>query len=76
VVWELTTALDAGEAGLTDREVEVLRLLTLGLVNSEIAKRLVLSTRTVHAHVRSIFIKLDVTTRSAAAREATRLHLV
>jgi DNA-binding NarL/FixJ family response regulator len=76
VIWELTTALDAGEAGLTYREVEVLRLLTLGLGNSEIAKRLVLSPRTVHAHVCSIFIKLDVTTRSAAAREATRLRLV
>ena len=76
VIRELTTALDAGEAGLTDREVEVLRLLTLGLGNSEIAERLVLSPRTVHAHVRSIFTKLDVTTRTAAAREATRLKLM
>ncbi len=76
VIRELTTALDARQAGLTGREVEVLRLLTLGLGNSEIAKRLVLSPRTVHAHVRSIFTKLDVTTRNAAAREASRRHLV
>ena len=62
-------------AGLTEREVEVLRLVTLGMSNQEIAERLVVSRRTVHAHVRSIFNKLDVSTRTAAAREAARLRL-
>jgi DNA-binding NarL/FixJ family response regulator len=76
VIRELITALDASQAGLTDRELDVLRLLTLGLGNPDIAERLVISPRTVHAHVRSIFTKLDVTTRSAAAREASRRHLV
>ncbi|MGW8251599.1 MAG: LuxR C-terminal-related transcriptional regulator, partial [Anaerolineales bacterium] len=62
-------------AGLTEREVEVLRFVTLGLSNKAIAERLVISPRTVHAHMRSIFNKLDVSTRTAAARKATRLKL-
>jgi len=62
-------------AGLTEREVEVLRFVTLGMSNQEIADRLVISRRTVHAHVRSIFNKLDVNTRTAAAHEAIRLKL-
>jgi ATP/maltotriose-dependent transcriptional regulator MalT len=63
-------------AGLTEREVAVLRLLARGLSNAEIAEQLVLSPRTVGAHLRSIFSKLDVTTRTAAARVAIDLKLV
>jgi DNA-binding NarL/FixJ family response regulator len=55
---------------LTEREIEVLRLVAEGLTNKEIAERLVLSHRTVQAHLYSIFSKLDVTTRSAATRAA------
>jgi DNA-binding NarL/FixJ family response regulator len=55
---------------LTAREVEVLRLLAAGLTNKDIAERLVLSHRTVQAHLYRIFSKLDVTTRSAATRYA------
>ncbi len=63
-------------AGLTERELEVLRALALGLSSPEIADRLVVSPRTVHAHLRSIFDKLDVSTRTAAAHEAALLNLV
>jgi DNA-binding NarL/FixJ family response regulator len=73
VIRELTTALDARQAGLTGREVEVLRLLALGLGNSEIADRLVLSPRTVHAHLRSIYDKLGVNSRTAAAHAVALL---
>jgi putative nucleotidyltransferase with HDIG domain len=54
-------------AGLTDREVEVLRLLGRGFTNKEIASALDISTKTAGHHVQHIFEKLRVTTRSAAA---------
>ena len=57
-------------AGLTARETEVLRLLAGGLSNAEIAGRLNLSTNTIQVHLRSIFSKIGVTTRSAATRYA------
>jgi non-specific serine/threonine protein kinase len=53
---------------LTAREVEVLRLLTRGLADADIAQELVVSRRTVHAHLRSIYRKLDVGSRTAAVR--------
>ncbi len=55
---------------LTHREVEVLRLLSAGLTNSQIATQLVVSPTTVNAHLRNIYNKLDVTSRSAATRFA------
>jgi predicted ATPase/DNA-binding CsgD family transcriptional regulator len=57
-------------AGLTAREVEVLRLLAGGLTDVQVAEKLVLSPRTVHAHVSSIYSKLGVTSRSRATRYA------
>jgi DNA-binding CsgD family transcriptional regulator len=63
-------------AGLTAREVEVLRLVAQGLTNAEIAQALILSPYTINAHLRSIFGKLDVPSRSAAARYAVEHHLV
>jgi DNA-binding NarL/FixJ family response regulator len=56
--------------------VEVLRLVAAGLSNPQIAQRLVVSTRTVEAHLRSIFSKLEVTSRTAAARFALEHALV
>jgi predicted ATPase/class 3 adenylate cyclase/DNA-binding CsgD family transcriptional regulator len=63
-------------AGLTEREVEVLRMVAQGLTNAQIAEQLVLSPHTVNAHVRSIFGKLDVTSRAAATRFAMEQRLV
>ncbi|MCE7987435.1 MAG: hypothetical protein DYG89_40220 [Caldilinea sp. CFX5] len=57
-------------ASLTAREIEVLRLLVQGLPYAEIADKLVISRRTVNAHVTSIFSKLGVTSRAAATRIA------
>ena len=50
----------------------MLRLVAQGLGNAEIADRLVVRPRTVHAHLRSILEKLGVATRTAAAHEACR----
>ena len=55
---------------LTAREVEVLRLVASGLTNQQVAAELVLSERTVHAHLRSMYRKLDIGSRSAATRYA------
>ncbi|MCW6004014.1 LuxR C-terminal-related transcriptional regulator [Micromonospora sp. CPCC 205371] len=63
-------------SGLTEREVEVLRLVAAGKTNPEIAKVLVLSEKTVSRHLSNIFTKLDVTTRTAAAAFAYEHHLV
>ncbi len=60
---------DASE-GLTAREVEVLAHVAQGLTDAEVAEELVVSLRTVHAHLRSVYRKLDVHTRSAATRYA------
>jgi HD-GYP domain-containing protein (c-di-GMP phosphodiesterase class II)/DNA-binding CsgD family transcriptional regulator len=57
----------APPAGLTEREVDVLKLLVRGLVDKEIAEALGISHRTVHHHNQSIFGKLGVSTRGAAA---------
>lgn len=53
--------------GITERELEVLRLLARGLVDKEIAARLGISHRTVHHHNQALFQKIGVTTRGAAA---------
>ena len=57
-------------AVLTAREIEVLRLLAQDLSNPQIAERLVVSRRTVDAHLRSIYDKLGVKSRDAAIRTA------
>ena len=62
-------------AGLTARELEVLALLAQGLRNSQIAKRLVVSERTVDHHVSAVLRKLDVRSRGEAGAEARRLGL-
>jgi len=57
-------------AGLTAREVEVLRHAVQGLTYAQIAERLIVSVRTVDAHLQSVYRKLGVTSRLEAARFA------
>jgi DNA-binding NarL/FixJ family response regulator len=63
----------AGDAtGLTEREVEVLRLVREGLANKQIARRLGITERTVKAHLSSVFQRLGVADRTQAALWAER----
>jgi non-specific serine/threonine protein kinase len=70
-----TTSL-ADNFGLTAREREVLQLVTQGLTYVQMAEQLVISPRTVDTHLRSIYGKLGVTSRSAATRVALENHLI
>ena len=63
-------------AGLTTREIEVLRWVAQGLTDIQVAEKLVISPRTVSTHLSSIYNKLGVSTRSAATRFAVENHLV
>ena len=63
-------------AGLTRREVEVLRLIAAGKGNREIAERLFLSSNTVANHVRNILAKTNTANRTEAAAFALRAELV
>jgi DNA-binding CsgD family transcriptional regulator len=57
---------------LTERELEILRYVATGLSNKEIAHRLHISTNTVKVHLRNIFTKLEVVSRTEAAMLAVR----
>ncbi|MGE3590546.1 MAG: HD domain-containing phosphohydrolase [Ilumatobacteraceae bacterium] len=63
-------------AGLTAREVDVLRLLALGLSNKEIAKGLGITSKTARNHIEHIYAKTGVSNRVAASRFATKQGLV
>jgi putative nucleotidyltransferase with HDIG domain len=63
-------------AGLTAREVEVLRLLARGLSQKEIAERLVISRKTASNHVEHIYAKIGVSNRAMASLFATRRGLL
>ena len=69
-------AAQARNAGLTHRELDVLRLLATGRTDREIAQELFLSHRTVEHHVRSIRMKLECRSRTDAARRAVELGLL
>jgi HD-GYP domain-containing protein (c-di-GMP phosphodiesterase class II)/DNA-binding CsgD family transcriptional regulator len=66
----------AWPAGLTDREVEVLRLLGSGLSNKQVARKLTLSPKTVGHHVEHIYAKLGVSTRAGAVLFAMEKGLI
>ena len=65
-----------GEYGLTGREKEILRLLVDGFTAKGIAERLFLSLRTIDTHVKNIYMKLHVHSRSAAVAKAFRERLL
>ncbi len=63
-------------AGLTAREVEILRLVGQGLTDAQVAEQLVISPRTVNWHLTSIYSKLGVSSRCAATRYAIEQQVV
>src|SRR5262245_39455611 len=71
-----TTSTAAYPAGLTEREVGVLRLVTRGLTSAQVAEQLVISPVTVSTHLRNIYRKIGVSTRSSATRWAVEHGLV
>jgi len=67
---------DEVSAGLTPRELDVLRLLVEGRSDREIGEALFIGTRTVQTHVANLFAKLGVNARAEAAAVAVRRGLV
>ena len=67
---------EAVYAGLTPRELEVLRAVADGLTDAEVGERLYIATRTVSQHLRSVYNKLGVNNRAAAVRIAVEQGLV
>ena len=65
-----------GPAGLTVREVEVLQLVARGLSNREIARRLVISPKTVGSHVEHIYDKINASSRATASLFAVQHGLL
>jgi HD-GYP domain-containing protein (c-di-GMP phosphodiesterase class II) len=71
-----TTRRRSGPAGLTPREIDVLRLIARGLSNREVAERLTISRKTVANHVEHIYAKTGVSNRAGAALFATQHGLL
>jgi HD-GYP domain-containing protein (c-di-GMP phosphodiesterase class II) len=67
---------DLRPAGLSEREVEVVRLVAAGCSNPEVAERLVISRRTAEHHVQHVYAKLGVSSRAAVALFALEHELV
>lgn len=62
--------------GLTEREMEVLQLISQGFSNVEIGERLFVSESTIKTHVSNLFVKLDVKRRTQAVTRAKELRII
>lgn len=71
-----TKATLSNPAGLTSRQLEVLRLMAHGLSNTQIADELYVSKKTVEHHVSAVYSKLGVSSRSKAIRAAVEVGAV
>jgi NarL family two-component system response regulator LiaR len=76
LIHSITHPSEIKSYNLTERELDVLHYMVEGLTNPEIADKLVVSVNTIRHHVRNIFSKLDVSTRTAAVRLAIDEQLV
>ncbi|MGW4771054.1 LuxR C-terminal-related transcriptional regulator [Nocardia sp. NPDC004278] len=72
----LAQAQQSADGELTGRQMQILRLLAVGLTNREIAERLVLSEHTVKRHVANILARLDLPSRAAAVGHASRMNML
>jgi ATP/maltotriose-dependent transcriptional regulator MalT len=68
--------LGTGATVLTDRQLDVLRLVAQGLGDREVAARLTLSEHTVHRHMANVYARLECSSRAAAVARASHLGLL
>jgi DNA-binding NarL/FixJ family response regulator len=73
--FKLTGPMEQNEASLSEREKQTLALIARGFRNSEAAKKLGIAESTVASHIKSIYRKLDISSRAEASWHATRLGL-
>jgi len=64
------------ELALSDREMEVLQLISEGMSNKEIGEKLFLSESTIKTHVSNLFVKLDVKRRTQAVSKAKEVKII
>ena len=64
------------QLGISQRELEVLQLISQGLSNQEIGERLVISESTIKTHVSNLFVKLDVKRRTQAVTRAKEWRII
>lgn len=72
---QVVNGAELSRLNLTNREYDVLKLLSQGYSNAEIAEHLFLSLSTVKTHVSNLFVKMDVRNRTQAVEKANRLKL-
>jgi DNA-binding NarL/FixJ family response regulator len=73
--FKMTGPVAHNDAGLSDREKQALALIARGFRNSDVARHLGIAESTVASHIKSIYRKLDISTRAEASWHATRLGL-